>query len=81
MFSALYWLLYESMKAEMLKECTSPELTFTQSFIAGAGAGSVRLHILLLGVCSVDPVLLHCAFFCFLLATCSVDHVLLALCI
>lgn len=40
-FSAFYWLCYESMKAEVLRVKGSPELTFWQSFSAGAGAGTM----------------------------------------
>ncbi|KAK7092982.1 mitochondrial glutathione transporter SLC25A40-like [Littorina saxatilis] len=40
-FSALYWLSYETMKAEVLRTTGSPELSFSESFVAGAGAGTV----------------------------------------
>ncbi|KAL8605806.1 hypothetical protein ACOMHN_066526 [Nucella lapillus] len=40
-FSAMYWLGYESMKAEVLRVQGTPELSFTQSFMAGASSATI----------------------------------------
>lgn len=39
-FSAIYWLGYEQMKAKVLKERGAVKLTFAESFLAGATAGT-----------------------------------------
>ncbi|XP_076455856.1 mitochondrial glutathione transporter SLC25A40-like [Babylonia areolata] len=46
-FSALYWLCYESMKAEVLRLRGSPELSFMESFTAGATAGTLAAVVTL----------------------------------
>lgn len=39
-FSAIYWLGYESMKSKVMLERNSTQLTFMESFIAGACSGT-----------------------------------------
>ena len=39
--SALYWFGYEQMKSTVLQQRGSTKLTFTESFLSGALAGSV----------------------------------------
>lgn len=46
-FSAFYWLCYESAKAEVLLVRGTPELSFTESFVAGAAAGTFAAVITL----------------------------------
>lgn len=40
-FSAIYWLGYELMKSKVMRERQSTELTFSESFVAGACAGTL----------------------------------------
>lgn len=40
-FSALYWLSYETMKGKVLKERNSTQLSFFESFLSGACAGTL----------------------------------------
>ena len=43
--SAIYWLGYEQMKAKVLKERGAVKLTFAESFLAGATAGTVSMKL------------------------------------
>ncbi|XP_053408230.1 probable mitochondrial glutathione transporter SLC25A40 isoform X2 [Mercenaria mercenaria] len=40
-FSALYWLSYEMMKAKVMKDGQSTKLSFVESFVSGACAGTL----------------------------------------
>lgn len=46
-FSALYWLCYERAKASVLLVTGTPELSFSESFLAGASAGTVAAIVTL----------------------------------
>ncbi|KAK7495691.1 hypothetical protein BaRGS_00013138 [Batillaria attramentaria] len=46
-FSAMYWLCYETAKAEVLLVRGTPELTFTESFMTGATAGMLAAIVTL----------------------------------
>lgn len=43
--SALYWLSYESMKAHVLLQRGSSQMTFSESFTAGAVSGTVSTYM------------------------------------